>query len=137
MVLSENYHGNNLDSKGLIVKHKGRFFLIKNCDILFGKALGNISLLLTRSHLSPIPVSKNLGRLHENLIFEFGNHFIRCHKSYLVNQEAIVSFCSKNGLICVGDILIPISQKRFNQTIRELLSLGFHDMPIPERSHRF
>ena len=88
-------------------KHGGQYILLS--DILYCQADGNYTRVIIRDQ-APLLISKTLKAIQKELN---DSRFIRCHQSYLVNQDWIIGHQSTKHmtLILAFDIQIPVSRR--------------------------
>lgn len=83
---------------------------LRSDDILYIEKQGSKAYVYTSS--STYSVTKTL----ENLIKILPNNFIRCHRSYIVNKEKILSIDKKDCKICLGkNIFCPTTPQYFGK----------------------
>lgn len=84
--------------------HLNKWEFVRISDILYIEKSGKKSLVYCKE--SNYTTNKGLN----TLITELPTNFIRCHKSYILNKEKILSIDKKNGLAYFGKtISCPIS----------------------------
>lgn len=93
----------------LLIRNKGAMQSVQFDDILYLESEGHTVMVQTRegSHCC-------YGRL-DKFIDQLPEHFIQCHKSYLVNMKAIRRI-ERNWISMEQGELIPISKSRYGST---------------------
>jgi len=89
-------------------------------DILYFESISHKILLHTSTQPDPILFSEKLDHIEQTLS---PYHFIRCHKSFLVNAQSI-SFIDRKALqlhLCSGNI-IPISRRQYTSIANQFVS---------------
>lgn len=108
--------GNSL----IAVKSVGRTDYIKIADIILGQAAGNYVRLQTaeKEYLHRCPFSEMVTELE-------AHGFVRCHRSFFVNRDNVVSFVRSvhagDELVLDGDFRAPVSQTH-RKSIESILS---------------
>lgn len=113
--------------KTILVKKNGRIICLSSDDILYVKAEGNISLFKIKDGSSLLAVTKNIGLIYQELQDIFGKCFVKCHRSFLVNKDAVSAFCSKNRCLFVFNQSIPVSRRNRREIFMQLAELGIKD----------
>lgn len=72
--------------------HLNKWSFVRTDDILYIEKSGKKSLVITREFT--YPTTKNLSTLLE----ELPRNFARCHKSYILNKNKVISIDKKSGL---------------------------------------
>ena len=86
--------------------HLNRWNFVRTDDILYIEKSGKKSLVVTREF--SYPTTKNLNTLLE----ELPRNFARCHKSYILNQNKVISIDKKSGLAIFGkNISCPVNSQ--------------------------
>lgn len=98
------------------IKDKKRLVKVRAEDIYWVKAEGAYSQLATKNQVYFL--STNLGTLEEKL---HGHHFIRVHRSYLVNFQHIDSI--EDDVLSIGDERIPLGKNYREEFYRRLQQL--------------
>lgn len=90
--------------KNNIFLHLNRWISIRTDEILYIEKSKNKSIVITKTEEST--TYKTL----DSLLEELPSNFKRCHKSYIVNENKVISIDKKNGYIFFSDkIYCPIS----------------------------
>ena len=88
--------------------HLNKWNFVRTDDILYIEKSGKKSLVVTREF--SYPTTKNLNTLLE----ELPRNFVRCHKSYILNKDKIISIDKKLGLaIFSKKYSCPVSSQFF------------------------
>lgn len=96
-----------------------------NCEVLeiekiaYCKADGSYSIIYTADGKSRT-ISKPLIYVERMLL---SNNFIRCHNTYIVNIYFVKLIISKKRTLIIFDQNIPISRRRYKNTISKLRNL--------------
>ncbi len=86
--------------------HLNKWETVRTNDILYIEKIGNKSVIVTRS--KKYSTCKNLGMLIDELPYSFK----RCHRSYIVNNDKILSLDKKNGYVYFSkDIFCPVNSQ--------------------------
>lgn len=86
--------------------HLNRWNFVRTDDILYIEKSGKKSLVVTREF--SYPTTKNLNTLLE----ELPRNFARCHKSYILNKNKVISIDKKSGLAIFGkNISCPVNSQ--------------------------
>lgn len=95
-----------------IFLHLNRWTAIRTDEILYIEKNGNKSIIITE-------ISKNSTyKTLDSLLEELPSNFKRCHKSFIINENKVVSINKKTGYIFFNDkIYCPIST-HFNLNIK-------------------
>ncbi len=98
---------NNFEN--ILVPTKDGFISLKLSTFLFLKAEGSYTNIKTND--KEILVSRNLKQFEEVLPID---HFIRVHKSYIVNINSIKSITKSKHLAIIlhGNLIIPVSESK-------------------------
>ena len=109
---------NHLDSNQhyLNVKHDGKLLRVNQDTINYLKAYDNYCYVVTSTETYLMP--HTLKHISEQLK---GNHFIKCHRSYVVNLNQIKSV-EKNS-ISVNNDTIPLSASQRSLVLNKLKSI--------------
>jgi two-component system, LytTR family, response regulator len=113
----ENY-GDSVPKTISIPSASGYIFL-KTDDILYIKADGSYTHIYT-SNEKPITVSKNL-KYFENVLDGY-SHFIRVHRSYLINLQQMKKFDKQNRgeIIMNNETIIDLARDRREEFFKTL-----------------
>lgn len=86
--------------------HLNKWNFVRTDDILYIEKSGKKSLVVTREFT--YPTTKNLNILLE----ELPRNFARCHKSYILNKNKVISIDKKSGLAIFGkNISCPVNSQ--------------------------
>lgn len=86
--------------------HLNKWSFVRTDDILYIEKSGKKSLVITREFT--YPTTKNLITLLE----ELPRNFARCHKSYILNKNKVISIDKKQGLAIFGkNISCPVNSQ--------------------------
>ena len=86
--------------------HLNKWNFVRTDDILYIEKSGKKSLVVTREF--SYPTTKNLNTLLE----ELPRNFARCHKSYILNKNKVISIDKKSGLAIFGkNISCPVNSQ--------------------------
>ena len=89
-----------------IFLHLNKWKYVRTNDILYIEKDGKKSIIFTESQ--KYTTSKNLN----SLLSELPKNFLRCHKSYILNSNKVLSIDKKEGQAFFGkDFSCPISSK--------------------------
>lgn len=104
---------------GLELKVEGEIVSIPFKEILFIESFGNYVKIVTpaKTYLTQITTKTIEGLLPEV-------HFIRIHKSYIINKHMIVKI--EHDAVVINSILLPIG-KTYKQYFFKLVGKEFHD----------
>lgn len=92
-------------SKNIFLK-LSKTLMVRNNDILYIEKQGNKAIIYTK--ISSYTTNSNLNDLLDRL----PKNFRKCHRSYLINEDKIISIDKKNNLACLGkDIYCPINMQ--------------------------
>lgn len=105
--------------KKLKIYHNGSYFFLPIQSIQFIKADGSYTLIRMEDNKSYF-ISKTLKQITNQINH---HHFIRCHNSYLVNENHIEYLDHKKGIILIAEQIIPISRSHRNKTLSRLQNL--------------
>lgn len=90
---------------------KGEIHFVNTAEILYLQAEGRYTAVFTTNNRSFIQ-TKHLGAFEKELV---NNHFLRVHKSFLVNQLHVKSVNKQTGKIKLSnDVEIAISKRNFS-----------------------
>lgn len=90
----------------LIIRHKGKILLIPMEDILYLESqLHKVNIVLEGK-------TYQCNECLEELSKRLNPRFLKCHKSYLVNVNHILEFCSREIVMDTGQ-RIPVSKNRY------------------------
>lgn len=101
-----------IDDK-IFIKHNNRYDRVHVGDILYLEAFGNYTEIHTTA--KQYVVVNQLGKLAASLQDSF---LFRCHRSYMVNLNAIVSF--DETYVYVGEKAIPVSKSQRGELLSRL-----------------
>lgn len=109
--LSENIHNDNFEK--IAVPSGNSLILLKISDIIYIKGEGSYSEVHMNDKTKHM-VSRNLKNFEEILLKD--NRFLRTHKSYLVNFDAVLSYNKSDGgwLDMKNGSSIPVSSEKSN-----------------------
>lgn len=113
----------------LFKTHKG-FENFKICNIKYCKATRNYTTLVMEDGESRT-ICKTL-KVVENALRKSG--FIRCHSSWVINQDKVLMFSSRKKEVYLSDLVIPISRKNFDEVCIKLLRYNISDNHISQKS---
>ncbi len=105
----------------ICVKNKETISLISVSDIVYFNSINNYTEVVCRD--GSIWLSKdNLNRIEIRLT---SCSFFRCHRSYLINMDALVEF-NKNSktLLLANNIVIPLARRREKEFYSKLATLS-------------
>lgn len=86
--------------------HLNKWNFVRTDDILYIEKSGKKSLVITRDFT--YPTTKNLNTLLE----ELPRNFARCHKSYILNKNKVISIDKKQGIAIFGkNISCPVNSQ--------------------------
>ena len=108
-------------------RYNGHMECIFIKDITFIKSEGVYSMIYLDS---AVQAEKKMicrsVRFLEKLLKEYG--FVRCHKSYLVNNEKVEYFCSATKVLSVCRIILPVAVRKSSKVFSFLLEKGKKDI---------
>lgn len=113
----------------LFKTHKG-FENFKICNIKYCKATGNYTTIVMVDGESRT-ICKTL-KMVENVLKKSG--FIRCHSSWVINQEEVLRFSSKKKEVYLYGLVIPISRRKYDEVCIKLLRCNISDNRISQKS---
>ena len=110
-------------SKKIVIHNKQKNIIVKLDNIIYIESI-NKKIIIYRLYEEPEEVYYRLNEILKK-IEPFG--FIRCHKSYIVNTNYIVSF---NKLHCIlkNNIIIPIGRKYSNEFKNKFIKYEFENI---------
>jgi len=114
--------GHPLHLKRLMVNSPDGIEIIEMADILYCEAASNYTYIYTDGG-KKIITSKSLAEI-DKILDE--TYFLRTHKSYTVNLNAIRKFSSKDGgqLILKNEDKIPVSRRKKEEVLKAIYNLG-------------
>ncbi|ADR22756.1 hypothetical protein MATR_33980 [Marivirga tractuosa] len=104
----------DINNKAFFIKTNSEYAKVMEVDILFIKAEGSYCRIITSD--KEYLISKNLTNCAQELQFE---HFIRVHRSYLVNSRKIASVDTQN--LYIDGCAIPIG-RNYKSSVREIIN---------------
>ena len=113
----------NIATKKLIIYNRQKNIIITLNTIIYIESI-NKKIIIYRLNEDPEEAYHTLNKVYDK-IENFG--FIRCHKSYIVNTNYIVSF---NKLHCIlkNNIIIPIGRKYSNEFKNKFIKYEFENI---------
>lgn len=105
-------------NQNICIKSKNQHNIVFCHDIIYCKAEGSYTQIYLRdmkSFLVSAIIKRIAGKLPEEL-------FVRCHHSYLININEVVSFSRKEAILSTNT-KIPISRRKYNNISKRLTSL--------------
>lgn len=106
----------NTDSHFLNIKHEGKLIRINQDAINYLKAFDNYCYIITSTDTFLVP--HTLKHIAEQLI---GHHFIKCHRSYVVNLKEVKSI--HKNYITIHNDSIPLSASKKSLVVSKLKSI--------------
>ena len=100
--LKDEFNSNNS-----LFLHLNKWNFVRTDDILYIEKSGKKSLVVTREFT--YPTTKNLNILLE----ELPRNFARCHKSYILNKNKVISLDKKQGIAIFGKNISCLVNSQF------------------------
>ncbi len=119
-VLKQNLE--NKASRKIVISVANGFEVINLADISYLKAEGSYTQICLNDQ-SVITASKNLK--HFEYMLSEARHFIRVHRSYIVNASFVKRILRKDGIMLVMDNKseVPVSEEKVEQVLELLQAL--------------
>jgi len=95
--------------------------------ILFLKGYRSYTEVYLEGENTVVSVTHNLNFMETVLKDEF---FLRCHKSWLVSVQRIISFYLKERLVIIAGYGVPVSRRKWKNTISILCDRGIKSVKI-------
>ncbi|WP_299208943.1 LytTR family DNA-binding domain-containing protein [uncultured Dokdonia sp.] len=99
----------------IVVSTSDAMHVLQQEDIYYCAADGNYTTFFTIS--GTIMVARTL-KFYDAVFDQ--SHFIRCHRSYVVNRNHVQRYDKSGFLILTNDIKIPISSRKKNEVLKTL-----------------
>lgn len=99
----------------IVVSTSDAMHVLQQEDIYYCAADGNYTKFFTIS--GTIMVARTL-KFYDAVFDQ--SHFIRCHRSYVVNRNHVQRYDKSGFLILTNDIQIPISSRKKNEVLKTL-----------------
>ena len=99
----------------IVVSTSDAMHVLQQEDIYYCAADGNYTKFFTIS--GTIMVARTLK--YYDAVFD-QSHFIRCHRSYVVNRNHVLRYDKSGFLVLTNDTQIPISSRKKNEVLKTL-----------------
>ena len=105
-----------LENKKIVLKTANTLYSVLENNIVYCKADGNYTHVYILEK-KKIVVSKTLKKLEELLTQD---KFLRCHNSYIVNNDYIEKYTSNGTLITTTNDKIPVSGRKKDSLLKRI-----------------
>ncbi len=112
---SDNSSSVNLDTEHIYIKKRNRLEKIKILDIYYIEADGRYCQINTKDsrYLIRMPLTKIIEKLNMQ-------HFVKTHRSFVVNKYKIKSIDLENDVIILESMEVPISRREKDKVLKQI-----------------
>ena len=121
----------DIRQQSIITRFRNRYQMICFKDIIVAKAEGQITRIFSDDGHKVIIVARNIGSVYKIITKDYREVFLRCHKSYIINLMHVHFLCSNERLVNVAGLFVPISERKFQESIIRILEYGVTDQAPP------